>query len=90
MFNRIECREESQYDFKYIGSCIFDACFSIGIGPLIFPIVVSERFATITGSYIILVSIVAMLTLALRKKVDKISGVLFIFLYLFSYLTLYA
>jgi len=84
---------KSQYELAMgdiMGSCIFDACFSIGIGPLILPIVVSGRFATITGSYVILVSIVVMLTLALRKKVDKISGVLFIFLYLLSYLTLYA
>ena len=73
-----------------IGSCIFDACFSIGIGPLIFPIAVSGRLATITGSYAMLVSIVVILMLALREKVDKISGALFIFLYLLSYLTLHA
>jgi len=73
-----------------IGSCIFDACFSIGIGPLIFPIVVSGRLAMITGSYAILVSVVVILTLALREKVDRILGALFIFLYLLSYLTLHA
>ncbi|MDH5689869.1 MAG: sodium:calcium antiporter [Candidatus Bathyarchaeota archaeon] len=73
-----------------IGSCIFDACFSIGIGPLIFPIVVSGRLATITGSYTMLVSIVVISTLALREKVDRISGALFIFLYSLSYLTLRA
>ena len=84
---------KSQYELAIgntIGSCIFDACFSIGIGPLIFPIVVSGRLATITGSYAILVSIAVILTLALREKVDKISGALFIFLYSLSYLTLRA
>jgi len=82
---------KSQYELAIgntIGSCIFDAGFSIGIGPLIFPIVVSGRLATITGSYAILVSIVVILTLALREKVDKMSGVFFIFLYALSYLTL--
>jgi cation:H+ antiporter len=73
-----------------IGSCIFDACISIGIGPLIFPIALSGGLALITGSYAILVSVSVILTLALREKVDKISGVLFIFLYLLSYLLLRA
>ena len=73
-----------------IGSCIFDACISIGIGPLIFPIAVSGGLALMTGSYAILVSVAVILTLALRKKVDKISGVLFIALYLLSYLLLRA
>jgi len=84
---------KNQYELTIgntIGSCIFDACFSIGIGPLIFPIAVSGRLATITGSYAILVSIAVILTLALRERVDKISGVLFIFLYSLSYLTLRA
>ncbi len=71
-----------------IGSCIFDACVSIGIGPLILPIAVSGGLALMTGSYAILVSVAVILTLALRKKVDKMSGVLFIFLYLLSYLML--
>jgi cation:H+ antiporter len=73
-----------------IGSCIFDACVSIGIGPLIFPITVSGQLATITGSYAIVGSVVVVITLALREKVDRISGALFIFLYLLSYLTLHA
>jgi cation:H+ antiporter len=83
----------SQYELAIgntIGSCIFDACFSIGIGPLIFPTAVSGGLATITGSYAILVSTAVILTLALREKVDKISGVFFIFLYLLSYLMLRA
>ena len=82
---------KSQYELAIgntIGSCIFDACFSIGIGPLIFPIAVSGGLATITGSYAMLVSVAVILTLALREKVDKISGALFIFLYILSYLTL--
>ncbi|MFQ6081115.1 MAG: sodium:calcium antiporter [Candidatus Bathyarchaeia archaeon] len=68
-----------------VGSCIVDAGFSIGIGPLIFPIVVSGELAMITGLYAILASIVVILTLALREKVDKKAGALFIVLYLLSY-----
>ncbi|MFQ6081707.1 MAG: sodium:calcium antiporter [Candidatus Bathyarchaeia archaeon] len=84
---------KSQYELAIgdvIGSCVFDACVSIGIGPLIFPIAVSGRLATITGSYAILVSIAVILMLALREKVDRISGAFFIFLYSLSYLTLHA
>jgi cation:H+ antiporter len=68
-----------------IGSCIVDAGFSIGIGPLIFPITISGGLATITGLYAIFGSIVVVLTLALREKVDKKVGALFIFVYLLSY-----
>ena len=69
-----------------IGSCIVDACFSIGIGPLLMgKINVSGELVMITGSYAILVSIVIISTLALREKVDKKAGALFLFLYLLSY-----
>ncbi len=68
-----------------VGSCVVDATLSCGIGPLIFPIEVSGELALITGSYAILASIVVILTLALREKVDKKAGALFIFLYLLSY-----
>jgi len=69
-----------------IGSCIVDACFSIGIGPLLMgKIKVSGGLAVITGSYAILASIVIISTLALRKKVDKKAGALFLLLYLLSY-----
>jgi len=71
-----------------IGSCIVDAGLSIGIGPLFFPITVDGRLAMITGSYAIFVSIVIISLLALREKVDRKVGVLFIALYLFSYATL--
>ena len=68
-----------------IGSCIVDASFSIGIGPLIFPITISGELATITGLYAIFGSIVVVLTLALREKVDKKAGALFIIVYALSY-----
>jgi len=69
-----------------MGSCIVDACFSIGIGPLLMGgIKVSGELAMITGSYAILVCIVIISTLALRGKIDKKAGALFLFLYLLSY-----
>lgn len=69
-----------------IGSCIVDACFSIGIGPLLIgKIKVSGELAVITGSYAILACIVIISTLALREKIDKKAGALFLVLYSFSY-----
>jgi cation:H+ antiporter len=68
-----------------IGSCIVDAGLSIGIGPLIFPTAVSGRLAETTGLYALLVSAVVILTLALRRKVDRKAGVFFIILYGLSY-----
>ena len=68
-----------------IGSCIVDASFAIGIGPLIFPITISGELATITGLYAIFGSIVVISTLALREKVDRKAGALFIIVYALSY-----
>jgi len=71
-----------------IGSCIVDASVSVGIGQFFFPQRVSGELATITGLYAILGSIVVISTLALREKVDKKAGALFIFVYLLSYILL--
>ncbi len=73
-----------------IGSCLVDACFSIGIGPLILgEITISGRIAETTGLYALFGSAVVISTLALREKLDRKAGVLFIIVYLLSYLTLY-
>lgn len=75
-----------------IGSCIFDATISISIGQLLFPTAVfvasPERSLSLV-LYAILASVVVILTLALREKVDRKAGVLFIVLYSFSYTLLY-
>jgi len=71
-----------------LGSCIFDACFSMGIGPLIFPISVSGNLAMITGVYALFGSIMVILMLAFKEKVDRKIGVFFIALYLLSYIML--
>jgi len=68
-----------------IGSCIVDATVSVGIGQCFFPQAVSGGTAMITGLYAIFGSIVVVLTLALRQKVDKKAGGLFILVYLLSY-----
>ncbi|UCC27871.1 MAG: sodium:calcium antiporter [Candidatus Bathyarchaeota archaeon] len=72
-----------------LGSCIVDATLSCGIGPLIFPIRVSGELAMITGLYAILASVTVIVMLALRERVDRRAGALFIALYLFSYAILY-
>ena len=68
-----------------IGSCLVDATVSVGIGLFFFPQAVSGELALITGLYAIFGSIVVILTLALREKVDRKAGALFIFVYLLSY-----
>jgi len=68
-----------------IGSCIVDAGLSIGIGPLLFPVSVSGRLAETTGLYALLVSVVVLLTLAIRRKIDRKAGIFFIALYGLSY-----
>ncbi|MGQ9530677.1 MAG: sodium:calcium antiporter [Candidatus Bathycorpusculaceae bacterium] len=74
-----------------IGSSIVDAVFSIGIGPLFFaPITVHGRIAEITGLYALLCSLIVIFLLALREKLDRKAGLVFIILYTFAYATLYA
>ena len=73
-----------------IGSCIVDATIAIGIGQLLFPQIVSGQTAMITGLYAIFGSIVVIITLALRKKLDKKAGALFILIYLLSYMLVIA
>ncbi|MCK4320791.1 sodium:calcium antiporter [Candidatus Bathyarchaeota archaeon] len=68
-----------------IGSCLVDATVSVGIGQVFFPQAVSGNTALITGLYAIFGSIVVVLTLALRGRVDKKAGALFIIAYLLSY-----
>jgi len=68
-----------------IGSCIVDAGLSIGIGPLFFPTAVSGSLAETTGLYALLVSAIVILTLALRRKLDRKAGIFFIALYGLSY-----
>jgi len=68
-----------------IGSSIIDACFAIGIGALFFPIEVAGELVETTGLYVLFVSVIIILTLALGEKVDRKVGVFFLVLYLISY-----
>jgi len=91
LFVNVTAARKNEYELTVgntIGSCIFDACFSIGIGPLIFPISVSGNLAMITGVYALFGSIMVILMLAFKEKVDRKTGVFFIALYLSSYIML--
>jgi len=91
LFVNVTAARKKEYELTVgntVGSCIFDACFSIGIGPLIFPISVSGNLAMITGVYALFGSIMVILMLAFKEKVDRKTGVFFIALYLSSYIML--
>jgi cation:H+ antiporter len=72
-----------------IGSSIVDAGFSVGIGPLFFPTTVSGRIAETTGLYALFCSIIVLLLLALRQKLDNKAGIVFIALYFVAYATMF-
>lgn len=72
-----------------IGSSIVDAGFSIGIGSIFFPITVSGRIAETTGMYALFCSVIVLLLLGLRQKLDRKAGIVFIALYFLAYVTLY-
>ncbi len=80
-----------EYEFAIgdaIGSCIVDASLSIGIGQLLFPTRISGGLATVTGTYAIFASMAVLAVLALRQKLDRKSGLMFIAIYLMSYTAL--
>lgn len=83
---------KKQYDLAIgdaIGSSIIDAGFSIGIGPLLFPTVVSGRLAETTGLYALIASIAVILIIALRRKLDKKTGMFCLILYGVSYAAIF-
>jgi cation:H+ antiporter len=91
LFVNINAVRKNEYGLTIgntLGSCIFDACFSIGIGPLLFPISVSGNLAMVTGTYALIGSVLVILTLIFKPKVDKKIGVIFLSTYLLSYILL--
>ncbi len=72
-----------------VGSCIVDSTLSIGIGQVLFPQAVSAELAIPTILYTLLVSFVVFVLVVVRKKMDKKAGIIFISLYLISYIFLF-
>jgi cation:H+ antiporter len=91
LFVNLTAVRKKQYQIAIgntVGSCIFDALFSIGIGPLLFPITISGGLALLTGSYALFGSAMVILLIAFREKIDRKAGVFFIAIYLISYIML--
>ena len=75
-----------------MGSCIVDATVSISIGQLLFPTAVfveAPQRSLLLVLYTLAASAIVIVTLALRRKVDKKVGVFLILLYFIAYLLLY-
>lgn len=75
-----------------VGSCIVDSTLSIGIGHVVFnqnPNYITAALAIPTVLYTLIASFIVFITIASRKKVDKKAGILFISLYLMSYIFLF-
>ena len=72
-----------------VGSCIVDSTLSIGIGQVLFPQAVTAELAVPTVLYTLVVSLIVIVVVAVRKKMDKKSGVFFIFLYLMAFVFLF-
>ena len=83
--NALRRRENQIAIGDIIGSCIVDSTLSIGIGQVLFPQAVSAYLAIPTITYTIIASFIVFIVIAIRQKVDKKAGVLFISLYICSY-----
>ncbi|MFX1495597.1 MAG: hypothetical protein ACFFBZ_15035, partial [Promethearchaeota archaeon] len=69
-----------------IGSCVVDSTLSIGIGQALFPQTVTASLAVPTILYTLVASFIVITLIAVRKKVDRRAGIVFIGLYVLSYL----
>ncbi|MFX1497201.1 MAG: sodium:calcium antiporter [Promethearchaeota archaeon] len=72
-----------------IGSCIVDSTLSIAIGQALFPQRVTARLITPTVLYTLLASFIVITIVAVRKKVDRRAGAIFVSIYVFSFLFLF-
>jgi cation:H+ antiporter len=75
-----------------IGSCIVDSTLSIGIGHVVFnqnPNYISAGLAIPTVLFTLVASFIVFTIVATRRKIDKKAGIIFISLYLLSYIFLF-
>jgi len=75
-----------------VGSCIVDSTLSVGIGHVVFnqnPNQITAALAIPTVLYTLIASFIVFITIAVRRKIDKKAGILFISIYFMSYLFLF-
>lgn len=72
-----------------IGSCIVDCTLSIGIGQIFFPQAVSAEFAIPAILYTMFATLIVIIVVSARRKVDKKAGALFLALYAMSFVVLF-
>jgi len=73
-----------------IGSCIVDCTLSIGIGQVFFPQAISAELAIPAILYTMFATLVVIIVVSTREKVDKKAGALFLALYAMSFIVLFA
>ena len=84
----ISAIRKKQYELAIgdiMGSSILDATFSIAIGPLLFPTIISGGSTISTLFFAIFSIFIVVVTLSLRGKLDKKFGVICLILYITSY-----
>ncbi len=87
--NALRLKQNSIAIGNIIGSCIVDSTLSIGIGLVFFPQAITASLAVPTVLFTLVASLIVFITIAARGKVDKKAGILFISLYLLSYIFLF-
>jgi cation:H+ antiporter len=83
--NALRCKQHSIAIGDIIGSCIVDSTLSIGIGQVLFPQTVTASLAVPTVLYTLIASFIVITIVAVRKKMDKKTGIIFLLIYLLSY-----
>ncbi len=73
-----------------VGSCIVDSTLSIGIGQVFWPQAVTASLAGPTVLFTLVASLIVVIIIASREKVDRKAGILFISLYFISYVFLFS
>ena len=71
-----------------IGSNLFNIAFVLGVVPLISPLKISERIIAFDNWFMLGITILLALIVWLSKKISRLTGILFLALYLFFILNL--
>ncbi|MFX1455193.1 MAG: sodium:calcium antiporter [Promethearchaeota archaeon] len=88
--NALRMKQHSIAIGDIVGSCIVDSTLSIGIGQVLFPQAVTASLAVPTVLYTLSSSLIVFVIIAIRRKIDKKMGLLFIGLYFLSYVFLFS
>lgn len=85
-FTALRRRQQAIAMGDVVGSCLVDASLSIGVGPLLFPTLVTAGLAIRGAGLAAIAMLLAGTLLGVRSKHDRVTGAVLLIVYLGAYL----